>query len=160
MLALWTTPEKFERPARRAGQGSALSSLAVLGFATLLLGTFGCGHEPRDTVSDDSSATEPAPFATDRPLMASLPPPRAEWIEYSAKERKLNLYQLRASGRWMVKQPDRETAYPVGPEHVLPEGLDSNKTYVYYVRPGGQASRGVTLAQIQAATREHVSILR
>ena len=92
--------------------------------------------------------------------MSSLPPPRAEWIDYSAKDRKLSLYQLRASGRWMVKRPDRDQAYPVGPEHVLPEGIDAGETYVYYVRPGGQTSRSITLAQIQAATREHLSIDR
>lgn len=160
MTALWITPEKSERPARRAGQGSALSCLATFGFGLLLLGVFGCGHEPRDASSDDPAAMEATPFVSERPLMSSLPPPRAEWIEYSARENKLSLYQLRASGRWMVKRSDRETAYPVGPEHVLPEGIDSNETYIYYVRPGGQASRSISLAQIQAATREHISIAR
>jgi hypothetical protein len=160
MTALRTTPEMSERPARRAGQGSALSCLATFGFGLLLLGLFGCGHEPRETGPDDPAAVEAKPFASDRPLMSTLPPPRAEWIDYSAKDRKLSLYQLRASGRWMVKRPDRETAYPVGPEHVLPEGIDSSETYVFYIRPSGQTSRSITLAEIQAATREHLSIDR
>jgi hypothetical protein len=42
----------------------------------------------------------------------------------------------------------------------LPEGLDPNDTEVFYVRPGGQVSRSVTLAQIRDAGRDHVSIAR
>jgi|GEM_PF-2122111 len=160
MTALRMTPTTTERPARVAGHGSALSTLATFGFGLLLLGVCGCGHEPREASSEDTGSVEATPFASDRPLMASLPPPRAEWIEYSSRDRKLNLYQLRASGRWMMKSADRDTPYPIGPEHVLAEGLNPNETYVYYVRPSGQSSRTVTLAQIQAATREHVSFAR
>jgi len=109
---------------------------------------------------DTNVSAEAAPPASERPQMATLPPPRAEWIEFSTRDRKLNLYQLRASGRWMVKRPDREAAYPIGSEHVLPDGIDANETFVFYQRPGGQVSRSITLAQIQAATREHVSIVR
>src|SRR5687768_3865232 len=114
MTALRITPMTTERPAKRAGQGTALSCLATFGFGLVLLGASGCGHEPRELEPSDSAAAEPVPFATERPLLSTLPPPRAEWIDYSAKDRKLNLYQLRASGRWMVKRSDRETAYPVG----------------------------------------------
>jgi hypothetical protein len=159
MKVLRTTPEMHDRPARTAGQGTALKCLATLGFGLLLTGVFGCGHEPAPG-PDEANAIEEKPFASDRPLMSTLPPPRAEWIEYSAKDRKLSLYPLRASGRWMVKRADRDTPYPVGPEHVLPEGLNPGETLVYYVRPGGQSSRPVTLADIQAATREHLSIDR
>jgi len=155
-----TRQETIRRPARGAGHGTAFSIAAVLGFGFLLLGLFGCGHEPRESTDETSAVADEPIVETERPLMASLPPPRSEWIEYSAKDRKLTLYQLRASGRWMVKRPDRAQAYPIGAEHVLPEGINPNETIVYYTRPGGQVSRGVTLAQIQSATREHVSIAR
>jgi hypothetical protein len=157
MMALRMTPKA--RPARRAGQGSALSSFAFVGFGLLLVGVFGCGHEPREASHEDVGAVE-ASALSERPQMATLPPPRAEWMEFSTRDRKLNLYQLRAHGRWMVKRSDREAAYPIGMEHVLPDGIDANETFVFYQRPGGQVSRSVTLAQIQAATREHVSIAR
>jgi hypothetical protein len=133
---------------------------AILGLGVGLFGPFGCGHEPQNSTSDEAVAVEPEAIDTERPQLASLPPPRSEWIEYSANDRKLSLYQLRASGRWMIKRSDRETAYPIGPEHVLPEGLNPATTIVYYTRPNGLTSRGVSLAQIQATTREHVSLAR
>jgi hypothetical protein len=160
MTALRTTPTATAGPARGAGQGTALSRFASLGFGLLLVGVFGCGHEPRDAAPAQNGASETEAVASERPHMATLPPPRAEWIEFSAQYRKLNLYPLRSAGRWMVKRSDRDAAYPIGTEHVLPEGIDANTTFVFYQRPGGQVSRSITLAQIQAATREHVSFAR
>ncbi len=159
MKALRMTPTNADRPARGAGQGAAYSCFAVLGFGILSLGVFGCGHEPHEITNDEAVVQESAPNS-ERPLLASLPAPRSEWIDYSAKDRKLSMYHLRSSGRWMVKRSDREAAYPIGPEHTLPEGINPSETFVYYTRPNGQSSRSVTLAEIQAATREHVSIAR
>jgi hypothetical protein len=129
-----------------------------MGFALVLCGAFGCGHEPQS--DPEELASEAAVPPTDRPLPATLPAPRPEWIEYSSRERKLTMYDLRASGRWMIKRPDREKPLPMGPEYVLPEGLDAGETFVFYTRPGGQISRSVTVAQIQASRPEHVSINR
>ena len=77
--------------------------------------------------------------------MVHLPAPRSEWINYSANERKLTLYNLPSAGRWMVKRSDSAVPCPIGPEHILPEGLNPAETTVYYVRPSGQTSRSVTL---------------
>jgi hypothetical protein len=126
------------------------------GLGCVLVLGLGCGRQSREAID----AAENGANATDRPLMSRLPPPRCEWIDYSPKDRKLTLYDLSASGRWMVKPSEHAPAYPVGPEHILPEGLDPNDTEVFYVRPGGQVSRSVTLAQIRDAGRDHVSIAR
>ena len=151
MTVLRTTRSTPRRAVRRAIHGLVLA----LGFGMVLIGSLGCGREKREIEADP--AIDPAP-ATDRPHMAQLPAPRSEFIDYSPTDRKLTLYDLGSSGRWMVKRADMTTAYPVGPEHILPEGLDAKETLVYYVRPGGQTSRTVTLAQIQSAHREHVSL--
>jgi hypothetical protein len=153
MTVLRTTRSAFRRGSRRAGQGLALA----LGVAGILFGILGCG---RDNVADNTDPQDPAAITeTDRPLMTQLPAPRSEWIAYSANDRKLTLYSLPASGRWMVKRSDLPAAYPVGSEHTLPEGINPAETMVYYIRPTGQTSRGVTLAEIQAARQEHVSLL-
>jgi hypothetical protein len=136
----------------------ALTFAVGLVFGFVLFGSFGCGKESRHSAADPA-AVEPA-IETDRPQMVHLSPPRSEWIEYSTSSRKLTLYDLPSSGRWMVKRSDLPTAYPVGPEHILPEGLDPAETMVYYTRPGGLTSRPVTLAQIQAARPAHVSFNR
>ena len=151
-----TRSDRERRPTRAAGQG--LASTLALGFGFGLIGILGCGQESRD-VPADPAAPEPA-LVSERPLMEKLAPPRSEWIDYSARDRKLTLYNLPSSGRWMVKRPDRDTAYPVGPEHILPEGINPTETMVYYMRPSGQISRSVSLAQILAARDEHVSIAR
>ena len=153
-----TRPENDRRPARPAGHGTAFTLAIGLGLGTVLFGTVGCGQDTREAVADPT-AVEPA-LVSERPLMTLLAAPRSEWIDYSPRDRKLTFYDLPASGRWMIKRSDRDTAYPVGPEHVLPEGLNPADTTVYYVRAGGQTSRSVTLAQIQAARPEQVSIAR
>lgn len=155
-----TRSETDRRPARLAGQGLAVSLVAVLGIGSLLLGVFGCNRDSRELGEGEGVAVDPPSQVSERPQLVNLPAPRPEWIEYSAKDRKLTFYQLRSSGRWMLKRSDREKAYPVGAEHVLPDGLNAAETFVYYTRPGGQTSRVVSLAQIQSSTREHVSINR
>lgn len=157
MKALRMTRLETDRPARFPGHGMARALVLVSGFCALF-GLSGCGQVSRDSGEGDSLPTDS--LATERPQLDSLPAPRAGWIEYSARDRKLTFYQLHASGRWMVKRSDRDKAYPVGAEHTLPEGLNPAETFVYYTRPGGQVSRGITLAQIQNASREHVSIAR
>jgi hypothetical protein len=129
----------------------------LLGIGGALFGIFGCGREPQER--NDIPSTEAA-TDTDRPSMTQLSPPHSGWISYSPKDRKLTFYELPGSGRWMVKRSDQAAAYPVGPEHTLPEGLDPKEMVVFYVRPGGLTSRSVTLAQIQSARPEHVSLLR
>ena len=140
------------RLARRAGHGWSF----VLGFGALLVGILGCGHDPQATTANP--ATSDAAPISDRPLMTQLAAPRSEWIDYSPKDRKLTLYDLPASGRWMVRRSDNPIPYPIGPEHILPEGVDPKETVVFYVRPGGQRSRTVTLAQIQASRPDYLSL--
>ncbi len=151
-----TRSDRERRPAHATGQG--LASTLALGFGFALIGILGCGAESRE-LPVNPDVVEPS-LVSERPFMSKLPAPRSAWIDYSARDRKLTFYDLPSSGRWMVKRSDREMAYPVGPEHVLPEGLNPTETMVYYTRPGGQTSRPVTLAQIQAARDEHVSINR
>ena len=152
-----TRSENDRRPACAAGHGTAFSLAMGLGLGSVMFGSLGCGQDTRE--SADPDAVEPT-LVSERPLMVLLAAPRSEWIDYSPRDRKLTFYDLPASGRWMIKRSDRDTAYPVGPEHVLPEGLDPSDTMVFYVRAGGQTSRSVTLAQIQAARPEQVSIAR
>ena len=150
MTALWTTRLEQTRRLRRAGHGLVLA----LSFA-VLIGIIGCNRETRE---EAEPASPDAATATDRPMLTHLSAPRSEWINYSPNDRKLTLYTLPAAGRWMIKRSDLTSAYPIGPEYVLPEKLDPNETVVYYIRPGGQTSRSVTLAQIQAARPEHMSL--
>lgn len=145
-----TRPVTDPRPARRAGRGAIFTLTVVLGFG-VLAGMAGCSRGPRD-------GADPDPY---RPKMTPLPPPAGDRIDYSAKDRKLTFYDPPGGpARWMIRRPGLPSAYPVGPEHTLPEGTDPDETFVYYVRPGGAASREVTLSQIRAARPAHDSQIR
>lgn len=100
---------------------------------------------------------DPAPY---RPCMTVLPPPTVDQVRYDANTRRLTFSDATVAARWMVKRSDEATPYPVAQEHTLPEGLNADDTFVYYTRPGGQSSRHLSLAQIQAARPEHVSDIR
>lgn len=151
MTALRTTrPDTDPRPARFTGHGIAFALAVVLGFG-LLAGMTGCSRAARD-------GADPDPY---RPKMTQLPPPASDRIDYSAKDGKLTFYDPPGGpARWMIRRPGVPTAYPVGPEHTLPAGTDPEETFVYYVRPGGAASREITLSQIRAARPAHDSQIR
>ena len=144
MMALRTTrPDTSRRP-------RFLRELAVL-LSVVLVGLTGCSGGSKDGRAD---AQNPAPY---RPMMVQLPAPAPDRIVY--KSGTLTVYDLPASGRWMMQRNGAPHAYPIGPQHTLPEGLDAENTFVYYCRPGGQQSGHVSLAQILAAGREHDSQL-
>jgi hypothetical protein len=144
MIALRMTRPETDR--RRPIRG-----LAWLGVA--LVGMTGCGGESRS--GGLGGVPSPEPY---RPTMVQLPPPAPDRIVY--KGGTLTVYDLPDAGRWMVQRQGDAQPYPIGPQHRLPEGLNAEHTFVYYCRPGGQQSGAVSLAQIQAAGREHDSLAR
>src|SRR5437879_1278568 len=136
------------RPAPSTGEGRAF--VLLLGLAAIVVGMAGCDGQGGNGV--EASEADATPY---RPLMTYLPPPASDRIDY--RDHKLTFYDLTGGGRWMVKRADTPTAYPVGPEHTLPESVKPDDTIVFYTRPGGQKSRAITLAQIQAARPGHES---
>lgn len=120
-----------------------------------LVGVTGCGVERPDSGTSAAPTSEQTSY---NPPLSSLPPPATDRIVY--KDRTLTLYDLPGSGRWMIQRPDVRFPYPVGPEHTLPEGVDAGKTFVYYRVSSGLQSPFVSLAEIQAAGRDHDSQIR
>jgi hypothetical protein len=86
-----------------------------------------------------------------------LPPPDSDRIEYDAQKRTLSLYDLPGRDRWMVQLPDESVGRLVGPQHRLPEGVDTAHTLVYYARAGSKTSAPVTVAEIEAGKAAHSS---
>jgi hypothetical protein len=126
------------------------------------LGLVGCGSA---AVPEDTSALPAtvSPGANDPIWLSSrgsLPAPDTERIEYDAHKRLLTLHELPGNNRWMVQLPDEENGRFVGPMHVLPEGVDTARTLVYYARPGFKASAPVTVAQIESGRMPHTSQVR
>ena len=122
------------------------------GIAAGLMGAAGCSE--RAVPENAAAAEEAAPG----PVVAELPPPATDRIDYNSHTRTLTFYDLPESARWMVRKPNSLVPDLVGPDHRLPEGIDPEQTYVFYRRPGGQQSRAVSLAQIQAARQMHESV--
>jgi hypothetical protein len=132
------------RPARGA---------LIVGLAFGLMASVGCGNQAGP---EDAAAVEQE--AVINPAAAELPPPATDRIDYDSRTRTLTFYDLPESARWMVRKPHTLLADSVGPDHRLPEGIDPEHTFVFYRRPGGQQSRAVSLAQIQAARQMHDSL--
>lgn len=152
MTALRTTrPEtdRCRRPARPAGRRKDFP--LALGLGVLLAGLTGCGSR----VAEGDAA--PVVY---RPYMTPVPPPTVDQVRYNTDTRTLTFAEQSGPARWMVKRADAPTAYPVGPEHTLPEGTDPAETFVFFARPGGGTSRGLSLADILAAGPEHRSAIR
>lgn len=124
----------------------------ILGIAFSLAAS-GCGQR------EAAEAPPPAPEEPEPqgPVQPYLPPPATDRIEYNSQTRTLTFYDLPQSSRWMVQRPDAKMPDPVGPDLRLPEGLDPDNTFVFYRREGGQQSRSVSVADIQAARQMHVS---
>ena len=127
-----------------------------------LLGMFGCGTTPSPT--DDmapQTITTPLPGSNDPSWLTSrekLPPPDTDRMDYDAKDRTLNLYDLPNRDTWMVQLPNESVGHLVGPQHRLPEGVDTTHTLVYYARAGMKVSMPVTVAQIEAGRMAHPSL--
>ncbi len=132
---------------RRVRSGRALAFALALGC----MAAAGCGQR---TTADNAPPSEEA---VPQPVLAELPPPATDRIEYDSQTRTLVFYELPESARWMVRRPNSEIPDLAGPDHRLPEGIDPQHTFVFYRRPGGQQSRAVSLAQIQAARQMHQS---
>lgn len=154
MTALRTTKPTKVRPIR------AVPRLWV-GFL-VVFGLYGCG-------STTPPANDPAPIAVTTPMPGTndpawltsrekLPPPDTDRIEYDAKKRTLTLYDLPTRDNWMVQLPEESVGRLVGPQHQLPEGMNTKRTLVYYARAGVKVSAPVTVAQIEAGRMAHTSI--
>jgi hypothetical protein len=144
MTALRTTEPTVPRKTRTITYAWIV---VVLGF-----GCVGCGHSAPPANDSGSTATvginDPA-WLTSR---EKLPPPDPDRIDYDSKKRILRLYDLQGQDRWMVQLPNEQFGRQVGPEHQLPEGVDTKYTLVYYVRPGVKVSTPVTVAEISGRT--------
>lgn len=117
----------------------------------------GCGTETRVT-NGPSTDLSPSPGVTERNDRGKrLPAPEATEIAFDAETQTLRLYDLPAPARWMVQLPHDRTAVPVDREYKLPDGVDADKTLVYYAQPGGRQSKAVSLAQIQRAHESFTS---
>lgn len=138
-----TRPEPDGRPTPTGGRGTGFARVLALGLCAAVAGIIGCGSDPNTAAVDRENTTTP------------LPPPATDRIDYDAGTRTLTFYDLPNSGRWMVQMGD--AIYLVGPDHRLPAGVDPQRTYVCYTRPGGQTSLPVSLSQIQAAREMHKS---
>lgn len=145
-------PLRTTRWSAAASRRSVRSAL-IVGTALGLIASAGCGKQ-----AAPENAAAPEQESVVNPAAAELPPPATDRIEYDSRTRTLTFYDLPESARWMVRKPHSLLADSVGPDHRLPEGIDPEHTFVFYRRPGGQQSRAVSLAQIQAARQMHDSL--
>lgn len=141
-----------EHPGRHTQWLLGVPRTLMVWLGVVFLAAAGCSGGPPGSETGTNSNSDPAPY---RPIMRRLPLPAPDRIVYKAGT--LTFYELPGSGRWMVQVSGSESPAPVGTDHRLPEGLDPHYTYVSYCRPGGQTSGRVTLAQIQAAGKDHDS---
>ena len=132
----------------------AIAAWAV-SFGVVLTGA--ADRDARPRASNEPETGPPALTAVrDRPG-AALPAPDSDRIEYDARTRTLHLYDPPDSARWMVHLSNARHPAPVGPQLRLPEGIDPDRTVVFYTRPGGGHSTPVSLRQIQDARDVHRS---
>jgi cholesterol transport system auxiliary component len=123
-------------------------------------GVFGCGRAMPPS-NDVAPLATSSPGANDPSWLTSrdrLPAPDTDRIEYDAQKRTLTLYDLPGHDRWMVQLPDEANGRPIGPQHRLPDGVDTTRTLVYYARPGVKVSAAVTIARIEAGRGPHSSL--
>jgi hypothetical protein len=114
--------------------------LAVLG------GLAGCGSGHEGAAVGPTGQVRPVEQLAAGPI---LPAPDPGRIEYNADTRTLTFYELPESGRWMIHCSGDKYSVQAGPEHRLPDTANIDKSYVYYVRAGGQWSRPVSVRTIQ-----------
>lgn len=143
---------------RRPGRATSIGPVLALGLGAVLAAA-GCNAEPRDPPPplQPAVAVPPSNREAAAAKMPHLAPPESDRIAYDAGARKLTFYALPAGSRWMILLPGATIAAPAGSEHHLPEGVDPDRTLVYYSQPGGLQSTPVTLKEIQAARDTHVS---
>lgn len=154
MFALRITQRKYRMPR------NVLLGVAAIAIVAVCL--YGRGTSPAP-ITEDAADAESAPMpGTHDPSWltsrAELPPPDPDRIEYDAKNSTLNLYHLPNRDNWMVQLPDEPIGRLVGPQHRLPEGVDTSRTLVYYARAGVKFSAPVTVAQIEAGRMAHTSL--
>lgn len=121
-------------------------TFAVVGCA---LAVSGCSRDPGVPEPQASDAEPRNPTLELAERGAALPPPSPEHIEYDPQTNTLKLYQLPGSARWLVQLPRSATAIPAAARHRLPNGVDPDRTYVFYSTPNGHLSSYVTLRQIE-----------
>jgi cholesterol transport system auxiliary component len=147
---------------KRVSVRPALLSL-LIGSSTLVsFALYGCGSAtpPVDDAVTNALAA-PMPGTNDPSWLTSrdkLPPPDTDRIEYNAEKRTLTLYDLPGRDRWIVQLPNEHSGHLVGSQHMLPEGVDTSRTLVYYARAGVKVSAPVTVAQIEAGRMSHTSL--
>lgn len=153
MTALRTTGA--ERPTRAP-------ALRVGAAGVLLLGVFGCGSPSPPSAPSDQQPTAAVPFGANDPAWLTtrerFPAPDLERLDYDPEQRTLALYDLPGRDHWMLRLPDEPHGRLIGPTHKLPEGTDTTRTLVFYVRPGVKASMPVTVANIEDGRRPHTSL--
>jgi hypothetical protein len=138
------------RPASRLGR-----SLRGGGIALTLLALAGCGGRTPPE-SEFHAPASSSPGAGDPDWLTSrerLPAPDTDRVEYDSAKRLLIFSSLPGNDRWMVQLPGETSGRIVGPVHRLPDGVDPDRTLVYYARPGSKVSARVTVAQIGRAGR-------
>jgi hypothetical protein len=159
MNELRTTPPRT--PPLAPTRWVAVGLIVVAGLAATLAAFTGCASESREPPPPPAPAVAVPPGNREQAAKGPhLPPPESDQIRYDDRSRTLTFYALPAPARWMVLLPGAAFAAPAGPEHRLPEGVDPDRTLVYYSRPGGLQSTPVSLKQIQAAREMHASNLR
>jgi hypothetical protein len=131
----------------------------VVGVASL--GVFGCGTAAPPPGELAPHQTSSAPGTNDPAWLTSrekLPAPDLNLVEYDAYERTLAFAELPGQDRWMVQLPGERAGRPVGPRHRLPEGVDKERTLVYYARAGVKVSAAVTVKAIEDGRVPHTSV--
>jgi len=123
----------------------------LLGLALAYGSVVGCGSDAR--VQNEPTPDLPvSPVLTERSDRGQrLPSPDVAEITFDTSTNVLKLYELPASARWMVLLPHDKAAVPVDREYKMPEGVDADKTFIYYAVPAGRQSKLVTLTEVQQA---------
>ncbi len=153
MTALRMTRPIIPRPAWHSVRGWAAG--------TIVLGVFGCGMPSPPTNDQPLQPIAATPGTHDPAWLTSrekLPAPHLDRLDYEPEKRTLTLYDLSGRDQWMVQLPNEVFGHVIGPNHRLPEGVDTSRTLVYYARPGVKVSKPVTVADIEAGRRPHSSL--
>lgn len=125
----------------------------AIGCAVL---TVGCGSASR--VDNDPAPDHHSSVIADRSDRGQrMPAPDVGEIQFDTNSNMLKLYELPASARWMVQLPNDKSAVPVDREYKLPDGVDADRTYIYYAVPAGRQSKLVTLGDVQRSGERFTS---
>jgi len=152
------TALRMTRPAAPR-QSRASTRAWVVGVAAL--GVFGCGTAAPPANDQAPHQSSSVPGTNDPAWLTTrdkLPAPDINLIEYDTYRRTLTFSDLPGHDRWMVQLPDELSGRPVGPQHRLPEGVDKERTLVYYARAGVTVSAPVSVKAIEDGRSAHTSL--